>query len=363
MKQIQQVYHSAFICRRWLMHSAFWIGVLLIYVIFFGRANHNYLQTFVFVGLLMPITIGTTYFLNYYLVPRYFMHGQYGLFALYFIYTVLGSLCLEMFVAMFTYMAIAQMQWNNMNPASVDIFFLLASLLMVVFFGVALKVMLQWRQSREAYQKLMHEKLEAELRFLKTQLNPHFLFNTLNNLYYLASEKSDKAPQAILALSEILDYVLQEGKAILVPLEKELKQAENFIALELLRYGDRVKVETHINGFLPDKNIVPMLLITLLENSFKHGVMQVSGKSWIILQVEGKADGIYIKVGNSCKNTSLGKGIGLENLQSQLQHVYAATHSLSIDRSKANEFWIQVMLPGKQITGNIAANKILTHKP
>jgi two-component system LytT family sensor kinase len=278
---------------------------------------------------------------------------------LYFIYTILVSLCLEMVVAMFIYMGIAQMQLSNMNPASVDIFFLLASLLMVVFFGVALKVMFQWRQSREAYQKLMHEKLEAELKFLKTQLNPHFLFNTLNNLYYLASEKSDKAPQAILALSQILDYVLQEGKAVVVPLEKELKQAENFIALELLRYGDRVKVETHISGFLADKNIVPMLLITLLENSFKHGVMQVSGKSWISLQVEGKADGIFINVGNSYKNTGFGTGIGLENLQSQLQHVYAAAFSLSIDRSKSNEFWIQVRLPNTQVIENIAVQKMV----
>ncbi len=93
---------------------------------------------------------------------------------------------------------------------------------------------------------------------------------------------------------------------------------ENYIALERLRYGDRVHVETSINGHLENKKIGPMLLITLLENSFKHGVMQVAGKSWIHLHVEAKENHIQISVGNSCKNTSSGKGIGLENLQSQL---------------------------------------------
>jgi LytS/YehU family sensor histidine kinase len=94
----------------------------------------------------------------------------------------------------------------------------------------------------------MRDKIETELRFLKVQLNPHFLFNTLNNLYYLTTEKSNRAPQAILQLSEILDYVLHQGKAILVPLENELKQVDNYIALELLRYEDRIQIDKTIEG-------------------------------------------------------------------------------------------------------------------
>ena len=351
--------HYLFTRQRWTLHVFFWIWVLILYVIFFGRANSNYLQTFFFVSLLLPVTIATTYFFNYFLVPRYFMQGRYRLFVLYCAYTILVSLFLEMVVAGITFVVIARLQLRNMSPASVDIFFLLTSLLMVVFFGVTLKLLLQWRQSKEDYQRLMKEKLEAELRFLKTQLNPHFLFNTLNNLYYLASEKSDKAPQAILALSQILDYVLQEGKAVLVPLEKELKQVENYIALELLRYGDRVKVETCISGHVSDKQIGPMLLITLLENSFKHGVMQVAGKSWVRIQVEGREEQIHIKIGNSCKNRSSGKGIGLENLQSQLHHLYSNTYSFSIDKGKTNEFWVELILPNKPGKDRFTTNKPL----
>lgn len=333
------------------------------YVIFFGRQHSNYLQTFFFVSLLLPVTIATTYFFNYFLVPRYFMREHYVLFVLYIVYTVLASLFLEMVVASITFVVIARLQLGNMSPASVDIFFLLTSLLMVVFFGVTLKLLLQWRQSSEDYQRLMNEKLEAELKFLKTQLNPHFLFNTLNNLYYLASEKSDKAPQAILALSEILDYVLQEGKALYVPIEKELKQVENYIALELLRYNDRVQIETYINGHLADKNICPMLLITLLENSFKHGVMQVAGKSWIHIQVEGGEDQIMIIIRNNCKNDTLGKGIGLENLRSQLHHLYSNTYSFFIDNSRPNEFGVQLILPNKPGKDNIRKNNVLIAKP
>lgn len=189
MKRLDSLLDYLFSRQRWVIHILFWLLILVFYVVFFGRENSNYLQTFFFVGLLMPVTIGTTYFLNYYLVPRYLMKERYGFFILYFIYTMLGSLFMEMMIAMLTFIVMAEVRIKEMSPASIDIFFLLTSLLMVVFFGVAIKMLLHWRESKEEYQKLMRDKVEAELRFLKIQLNPHFLFNTLNNLYYLTTEK------------------------------------------------------------------------------------------------------------------------------------------------------------------------------
>lgn len=159
----------------------------------------------------MPITIGTTYFMNYFLVPRYLMKERYGLFILYFLYALISSIFLEMVTALIIFILIAEWKVRNMTPASINIIFLLAALLLVVFLGMTIKMVLHWRKSKDDYQKLMLEKIETELKFLKTQLNPHFLFNTLNNLYYLTSEKSDKAPNAILALSELLDYVLHDA--------------------------------------------------------------------------------------------------------------------------------------------------------
>jgi LytS/YehU family sensor histidine kinase len=235
-----------------------------------------------------------------------------------------------------------------MSPASIDIFFLLTSLLMVVFFGVAIKMLLHWRTSREEYQKLMRDKVEAELKFLKIQLNPHFLFNTLNNLYYLTTEKSDKAPQAILQLSEMLDYVMHSSKSVFVPLEKELKQVENYIALELLRYEDRVKVTTQFSGELNNDEIGPMILITLIENAFKHGVMPIAGNAWINFIVEGKEGSLCISISNSASGTKPGNGIGLENLRNQLRHLYKDEYQLNVDNTKANEFSVNLILNHKK---------------
>ncbi len=334
--------------RRWILHIVFWVLILLIYGIFFGRRNNNYFQTLFFVGLLMPVVIVTTYFFNYYLIPRFLISGRYGLFTLYSFYTILTALFLSMLVALLTLLVMAELRVQNMSPASLDIFFLLTSLLMVVLFGVAIKMLLHWRTSKEDYQKLMRDKVETELKFLKAQLNPHFLFNTLNNLYYLTTEKSDKAPQAILQLSEILDYVMHAGKSEFVPLENELKQVENYIALELLRYADRVEVTTKYIGDLSKYEIGPMLLITLIENAFKHGVMPIAGKAWINFAVEGKEKGLFISVRNSANNTKPGNGIGLENLRSQLDHLYKRDYSLEVDNTKFNEFSFTLILNQKR---------------
>ena len=206
------------------------------------------------------------------------------------------------------------------------------ALMMVVFLTMGIKMLLHWRSSKEDYQKLMTEKVETELKFLKTQLHPHFLFNTLNNLYYLTLEKSDQAPKAILALSELLDYVLHDTKVKFVPLETELKQVENYIALESLRYENRLTVNISKDDAF-DKLIAPMILITIVENAFKHGVMKTNNKSWIELTVLKNEKTTHINVKNSVGNTQQsnnGHGIGLQNLRSQIDHIYKDHASLTV---------------------------------
>jgi LytS/YehU family sensor histidine kinase len=336
MSRLEIFVDHLFSKRRWVIHLFFWILVLSFYVIFFGRRNNNYFQTFFFVGLLMPVTIATTYLLNYYLVPRYLMKERYGLFLLYFLYALIVSLFGEMMIAMLTFLLIAESNMKAMSPASVDIFFMLAALLVVVFMGMGIKMVLHWRSSKEDYQKLMRDKVEVELRFLKSQLHPHFLFNTLNNLYYLALEKSDKTPGAILALSELLDYVLHETKSQFISLEKELKQVENYIALESLRYEDRLTVNVIVDGNVKGKRIVPMMLITLIENSFKHGVTQTINKAWIKLQLSVEENKISMHLENSIKTKiqTKGNGVGLRNLQSQLDLLYGDRGQLKIENGQ-----------------------------
>jgi sensor histidine kinase YesM len=346
MKQFDHLIDYFFSRQRWLIHVFFWIAVLIFYAIFFGRKNSNYDQTFFFVGLLMPVTAATTYFVNYYLVPQYLLKSRYAIFSLYFVYTLLISLLLEMIISFFTFLIMAGMKVSNMSPASIDIFFLLTALLMIVFFSLAIKLLLHWRESRADYQKLMLDKAESELKFLKAQLNPHFLFNTLNNLYFLANEKSDNAPKAILSLSEILDYVLRSGKSQLVPLSDELKQVENYIALELLRYQDRVDIQVNYSGATDQYQIAPMILITLIENAFKHGVMPSIQKAFVSITVNAATDSIFISVRNSTSKSSSGMGIGLENLKSQLEYLYNKNYSLQI-ASDNHEFKVTLTLPNE----------------
>ncbi len=335
MGKLESSIDNLLVRHRWAVHIFFWFAVLLFYVIFFGRKNANYIQTFFFVGLLMPVTIGTTYFINYFLVPKFLMQDRNGLFILYFIYTLIASTFVEMIISVITFIVVANMQIGSMSPASVDLFFLLSSLLVVIFFGVAIKMLLHWRTSKEDYQKLLREKVEAELKFLKAQLNPHFLFNTLNNLYYLASEKSDKAPQAILALSELLDYVLNGTKADFVLLEKEIHEIKNYIALESFRYEDRLVVDFTMSGNVNGLMIAPMLLITLAENAFKHGVMPSTNHARIEISIECSTGKIRATIKNSIgnKSTSNSNGIGLENLKNQLMLLYKGKHVLEIQQT------------------------------
>jgi LytS/YehU family sensor histidine kinase len=272
------------------------------------------------------------------------MRGHYFSFVVYFVYTLLGALFLEMWLAVLTFIVVAEFDIKDMSPDSVNFPFLMAALLMIIFLGVALKMLSYWQQSKMEYQQLMHDKLEAELRFLKTQLNPHFLFNTLNNLYYLSIEKSEQTPKAILALSEMLDYVLHDGKSMLIPFAQEIKQLRNYISLERLRYEDRLQIEVKTEGDMESPRVAPMMLITLVENAFKHGAMKTAEKAWIKIEVVNTTAEIRITVRNSWKKNLLNTGIGLANVKDQLKILFPDKHTLLIDDSSDDEFKVVLTL-------------------
>lgn len=339
MERVASLMDEFVLRKRWLLHLFFWVFVLLLYSLLFGHGEWNYWRTLSFVSLLLPVTIGATYFLNYFLVPRYLLKERYGAFSLYFLYTLIGALFVEMCLVVLTFIMLAGADIKGMSPSSINLRFLLAALLMIVFLGGAVKMLSHWRKSREDYQSLMREKIETELKFLKTQLNPHFLFNTLNNLYYLASEKSDKAPQAIMALSELLDYVIHEARNEWVPLEKEIRFLKNYLELEQLRYADRLTVVFNAAGDFSHHRIAPMILLTLVENCFKHGPGRSVGNQWINIEVHCSTTGISIVVSNSRSQDQESRpvGIGLQNLRHQLTLLYTDRHQLEI--SENNEHY------------------------
>ena len=185
---------------------------------------------------------------------------------------------------------------------------------------------------------------EMELQVLKSQLNPHFYFNTLNNLYGLTIIDSKKAPNAILKLSDIMEYVIYDCKSEKVPLEKELKFISSYMELEKLRYEDTTNILLTLQGNSEEKFISPLLLIQFIENAFKHGMEQ--NKSDCYLQVDIVVENshlIYRSVNSMKEKIINSNGVGLSNVQKRLKMLYPNQHHLSIDEN-GSEFKVELYL-------------------
>ena len=142
----------------------------------------------------------------------------------------------------------------------------------VAFTAIAIKLLKYWYMNQKAHQILTQEKLAAELKFLKTQIHPHFLFNTLNNLYYLAYSKSENTTEVIAKLSQMMRYMIYESNHAKVLLSREVEYMQNYISLERLRLNNQIPIKFDVEGNTEDVWITPLIFITFLENAFKHGV-------------------------------------------------------------------------------------------
>lgn len=178
------------------------------------------------------------------------------------------------------------------------------------------------------------EKLEAEMKFLKSQFNPHFLFNALNNIYSLTVLKSDQASDSLLRLSGMLRYMLYDCKADTVPLGREIAYLRDFVGLHLLKDSRGMNVTLDLDERQPDLKIAPMLLIPFVENAFKHSRVEDLQRGWIKIRLRVESDTILFEVQNSRPAESFTKdhigGIGLENVRRQLELMYGGLHSLDI---------------------------------
>lgn len=190
------------------------------------------------------------------------------------------------------------------------------------------------RKEKEAAE-FRNEKLEAELKFLKSQINPHFLFNALNNIYALTVIKSDQAPDNLLKLSGMLRYMLYDCKADRVPLQKEIEYLRHFIDLHLLKDSRGLNVAVDLDESRPQLSIAPMLLIPFVENAFKHSKVEDRNKGWIKIRLKTADDHILFQVQNSVPDGHYTKdqagGIGLQNVRRQLELVYPGRHELRIE--------------------------------
>ncbi len=194
--------------------------------------------------------------------------------------------------------------------------------------------MADWFENEKVKTNLENEKLTAELAFLKSQINPHFLFNSLNNIYSLAYQKSAKTPEAILKLSEIMRYMLYESNDNMVSLAKEIRYLENYIELQKLRFKDESFVHLDISGDPENQTIMPLVLISFVENAFKHGVA-TDEKSPIRITIKIESGKLFFRVINrkSDFNKDETGGIGLLNVHRRLDLIYKDKYKLTIDNS------------------------------
>ncbi|GAB5551404.1 MAG: hypothetical protein Sapg2KO_09950 [Saprospiraceae bacterium] len=198
----------------------------------------------------------------------------------------------------------------------------------------------QWRWLKT----LQADKGKAELALLKSQINPHFFFNTLNNLYGLVVEQSEQAPEVVLKLSDMMRYTIYEGKEDLVSLREEVRYLENYIELHKMRYQKKVDIQ-FIHEVQVDLKVAPLLFIVLLENAFKHGVEKMREQAFIHLRMQVQNKQVFFTIENSFEESESNHkpGIGLENLKKRLDYLYPNRHELVIEE-KGSRYKIQLNL-------------------
>ena len=204
--------------------------------------------------------------------------------------------------------------------------------IMTIALGMAIQVTRQWRVSRQQVIKAEADKVQAELSFLKAQINPHFLFNTLNNIYTLAVTKNDQTADSIMKLSNIMRYVTDDALQHLVPLQQEVDCINDFIALQRLRLNKKAQIDFTTAGNLEQKKIAPLLLMTFVENVFKYGISNHE-PSVSTIQIRADDEGIRFYCHNKIftpVQQGGSTGIGIANTKKRLEHLYANKHLLSI---------------------------------
>ena len=236
-------------------------------------------------------------------------------------------------IALHIYMPLgSQASANNLVTAQMSF-----SVGSVFFFGI-IRHIYNYIKLKQFAQQLRIEKQGAELNYLKSQTNPHFLFNTLNNIYSLARDKSDLAPESILRLSKMLRFMLYETGGAYIAIEQELKIITDYIELEKLRYDDSLRINFNHNIEDMKQAIPPLLLIPLVENAFKHGVSETRGQPFIDIHLSVKNRQLGFVVKNSTEEfpaeQNIKESIGLKNLRRQLELLYT-DYQLSVQKGES----------------------------
>ena len=332
------------------VHLLFWIGVWFFFVYFFSynATDTNYVTWFS--SFLLPVTMITTYFVVYFLIPHYLLTKKYMLFILYSIYTLIISTYLILMTIFASLIFLSNLNIDKMPPMSKHYVFILILVYLIVLIVSFVHLLHHNFQTESKNKELLNKILETqlqikdqELQYLKKQIHPHFLFNTLNTIYGFALKQSKATPDIILKLSNLLDYILYQVNKPVVPLKEEVLHIEEYIELEKIRFQDTLKVTFSSADISEEKKIAPMLLIPFVENAFKHGNLK-DGYLTINIDVNLKNDELHFSIQNTVKQelgNNKNQGIGLKNIKKRLDLIYPDRHDLSIE---TKDGWFVVRL-------------------
>ncbi|HEX6334110.1 MAG TPA: histidine kinase [Flavisolibacter sp.] len=311
----------------WSFHISIWAGFWVIMEI-----PIPYERQLVYMALWIPAFILFGYPLAYVAIPYLLLKGKVLLFFLAILAWGVAGLYID--EAYRSYIIIPfQEAWGKdpVIPSGP-----LASCYLCMTTSAASPMLIRffklWSMKQQAWMQAQQEKVIAQLQLLRAQLHPHFLFNTLNNIYAFALKNSPKTPEMILRLSSLLSYMLYECRGEEVLLEKEVEVMKNYIELEKERYGDKIDVSVNIVGDLCDKYISPLLILPFLENAFKHGTSEQLGRPWMSLDISLKDHLLKCKVVNS-KNEFVPhhqNGVGIDNVRKRLEFVYHKKYELKL---------------------------------
>ena len=317
-------------------HVLFWACYIALYTGIYGYFEDNFGAEFFWAMAYLPIKIAATYFTMYYIIPRYFLKKKYVAATLLTVTIILLAGFIQRFLDYYVFYPVYAYEFmagGAFNiPKSIKN---VLSIYPAVALGAFIKITKHFYNEESKSQELRQQKLQAELNFLKGQIHPHFLFNTLNNLYALTLKKSENSPEVVLKLSELLSFMLYECNSRTVPLSKELKLIENYIALEKIRYDDRLTVSYETEGDINKNNIPPMLLLPFVENAFKHGTSDSIDDVWVNIHIKVEDRSLSLSVKNSNGYNTVEKdefeyqkGIGLKNVRRRLDLLYEENYTL-----------------------------------
>lgn len=281
-----------------------------------------------------------SYSLMYYVIPKFIFRERYFRAGIWVLVLFFLTSCISAVIGTYVLPPMRSYLFSIEYTIATNPAFLLSMLaglrgaITVGGLAAAIKLMKYWYMKEQRNMELQKENMASQLQLLKAQIHPHFLFNTLNNIYSYTQTTSPTAAKMVTGLSDLLRFILYEGSKPLIPLSKELNMVQDYINLEEFRYGNKLELHVDIPSQTNDLYIAPLLLLPLVENSFKHGTSNILEKPWINLNIDIKDKQMQMKLINGKVHQAETKpsdtGIGIQNVQKRLNLLYPGKHELTI---------------------------------